>query len=632
MTTLEAAIEYVTKFGWSVFPVKPDKKPYTPNGCKDAKKDLGAINAWWKKWPDALVGVATGSASNLIVIDEDIDEDKGLNGYHEVLRWEKEHEPLPETVQSITGRGGYHLFYHYTGSDIGNRAGVLDGVDVRGEGGYIIAPPSKHPNGNEYQWEYSPDDIKIADLNDTVRAFVTIGKNADGDHFNLPDMIKDGVRNDTLFKLASSLQAKGIPDEGILATLQSVNKTNCETPLQDDELKRILRSVTKFEKGEVVKPKEKPKRKLRKLKTAEGLMEKDIPEPQVFVGVGDELPFLVEGTCILSAKPKLGKSWFALALCIAISNGEDFLGYKTQKKSVLYLDLETSEPIQKKRLLKVLKGKPVPTNFYLETETDALDHGLLDQLEYYIKQDNDLGVIVFDVFQMIRSAAKNFKESEYDHAYRDITPLNEFAQRNHVSIILVCHDRKTVDPDDPFSNILGSTGLQGAVSQMIVMYRKHKGDPIHISTKGKTIDGVIDMNVQLDKAEWSKVDYDPDDESNQLELEYQESQIRKAVIEIAKRSGDAGWKGRCSWIIQESVEYDVPIVESAKQVGGFLHRHQGRFLANDGVKISIINNGSGAKTYKICQSTVDTVDENEALTVDGFEKADNYGEYEIPFV
>lgn len=383
--------------------------------------------------------------------------------------------------------------------------------------------------------------------------------------------------------------------------------------------------------GEETKPKKK-KRKFRKLKSADGLMKKDLPDPKVLVGVDDELPFLVEGTCILSAKPKLGKSWFALSLCLAIAKGEKFLGYQTAKKSVLYLDLETSEVIQKKRLTKVLKGEHVPSNLYIETETDPLDDGLIDQLENYVAQDPELGLIVIDVFQMVRSASKNFKESEYEHAYRDIGPLNEFAQKNHLAVVLVCHDRKTVDPDDPFSNILGSTGLQGAVSQMIVMYRKHKGDPIHVSTKGKTIDGVIDMNVKLDKAEWSKVDYDPDDESNQLELEYQESQIRKAVIEIAKRSGDAGWKGRCSWIIQESVEYDVPIVESAKQVGGFLHRHQGRFLKNDSVKISIINNGSGAKTYKICQSTVDTVDVNEALTVDGFEKADNYGEYEIPFV
>ena len=79
---LEAAIKYATEYGWAVFPCSStSKKPLTPHGCKDAKKNVGAIKAWWKKWPDASIGVATGTASNLIVIDEDLDEDKGLNGY-----------------------------------------------------------------------------------------------------------------------------------------------------------------------------------------------------------------------------------------------------------------------------------------------------------------------------------------------------------------------------------------------------------------------------------------------------------------------------------------------------------------------------------------------------------------------
>ena len=130
--------------------------------------------------------------------------------------------------------------------------------------------------------------------------------------------------------------------------------------------------------------KEKPK-KIRKLKTAEDLMAKDIPDPKVFVGVGSELPLLVEGTCILSAKPKLGKSWFALSMCLAVAKGEDFLGYKTEKSSTLYLDLETSESIQKKRLLKALQGQNVPKNFYLETETEAIGDGFIEQIEAYMK-------------------------------------------------------------------------------------------------------------------------------------------------------------------------------------------------------------------------------------------------------
>ena len=359
---------------------------------------------------------------------------------------------------------------------------------------------------------------------------------------------------------------------------------------------------------------------IRKLKKANSLLAKDIPDPKVLIGLDNEIPFLVEGTCILSAKPKLGKSWLALALCLAVTNGDDFLGYKTRKCSALYLDLETSESIQKKRVMKMLNGKPCPDKFYLETETNPIESGFIEQIESYLKEDPDIGVVVVDVFQIIRSPAKNFKESEYDHAYRDITPLNILAQKHHISIILVCHDRKAVDPDDPFSNILGSTGLQGAASQMIVMFRKRKEDPIHISVKGKTIDGLPDLDVKLENAEWSIVEASnyADRDLAESYAEFNDSPIREAVKVIAEKN--TTWKGRCSSLIQNAIEYNIPLTETAKYVGGFLHRHQGKFLKEDGIKIQIIDNGTGGKTYKICKSTVDTVDE------DGFIPLMDYGD------
>lgn len=250
---LEAAIKYATEYGWAVFPVSSEtKKPLTPHGCKDAKKSVGAIQSWWKRWPDASVGIATGSASNLIVIDEDIDEDKGLNGYHEVTRWERAHSELPDTVRAITGRGGAHIYYHYTGSDIKNRTGILEGVDVRGEGGYVIAPPSVHPNGTEYQWEVAPDDMPPAELDGVVRQFLAIGQTRTTEEaFKVPETIPSGERNDTLFRLACSMQAQGFPDAAIMAALQETNKTACKEPLTDEELEVIASSALKYNKGEL---------------------------------------------------------------------------------------------------------------------------------------------------------------------------------------------------------------------------------------------------------------------------------------------------------------------------------------------------------------------------------------------
>ncbi len=251
---LDAAIKYAKEYGWAVFPVSnKTKKPLTPHGCKDAKKTVGPIQAWWQRYPDASVGVATGSASNLIVIDVDIDEAKGVDGFQSMRQWERENGELTETAYALTGRGGNHFYYHYTGKDIGNRAGILEGVDVRGEGGYVIAPPSIHPNGTEYTWEADPDEIQIAEVDDTVLQFLgqKEKKDPDREDFKLPTRIKSGERNDTLFRLACSLQSQGLPDAAIMATLRETNASACDDPLDDEELDIIASSALKYQKGEL---------------------------------------------------------------------------------------------------------------------------------------------------------------------------------------------------------------------------------------------------------------------------------------------------------------------------------------------------------------------------------------------
>ena len=251
---LNAALKYATKYGWAVFPCSPNtKKPLTPHGCKDAKKDPGAIRAWWKRYPDAGIGIATGAISNLIVIDEDIDEDKGVDGCHAVILWERDNGDFPDTVVSITGRGGRHLYFKYDGEDIKNRAGIIDGVDVRGQGGYVIAPPSVHPNGTVYEWEAPPEETEIATVNDTIHKFLAIGaeKKEVGETFKLPQMIGEGQRNSTMHKLACSMQAQGLSDDAILSAVRSENASRCNPPLSDSEIETIVKSALRYKKGEL---------------------------------------------------------------------------------------------------------------------------------------------------------------------------------------------------------------------------------------------------------------------------------------------------------------------------------------------------------------------------------------------
>jgi len=108
---LDDALEYVRK-GLPVFPCSPlDKKPLTPHGFKDATTDEAQIRAWWGGWPNAMIAAPTGPASGAWVLDPDVDPVKQLDGIAILNQLVAQHRPLPQTLTSITPRGGKHLFF-----------------------------------------------------------------------------------------------------------------------------------------------------------------------------------------------------------------------------------------------------------------------------------------------------------------------------------------------------------------------------------------------------------------------------------------------------------------------------------------------------------------------------------------
>lgn len=248
----DAAIEYAKK-GFAVFPLKyRDKVPLTRNGCKDATTDAAQIKAWWQKYPNANIGLATGSVSqNVFVIDLDIDEDRGIDGYHSLEDWQREHGDFPETWTAITGRGGYHLYYRGNGK-IKNRAGIIDGVDIRGNGGYVVAPPSIHKNGNRYEWEYSPDEFELAKADNNVMYFLNHDDHRQSASFTMPNIVSAGQRNQMLFRFACMMQAKGASDQSVFAATMAENESSCSPPLTEQEVRIIVSSATKYDKGKPI--------------------------------------------------------------------------------------------------------------------------------------------------------------------------------------------------------------------------------------------------------------------------------------------------------------------------------------------------------------------------------------------
>lgn len=144
---LDAALRYADR-GWPVFPCRPSKKPFTEHGFKDATVDHAQIVAWWRKWPEAQIGVACGAAGLCVV---DLDMGSGKDGIAAFSRLEEEHGPHWCGLIACTPRGGRHLIYLMPDEPVANGVDIVEkksGIDVRADGGYIVVPSPSSPGRN----------------------------------------------------------------------------------------------------------------------------------------------------------------------------------------------------------------------------------------------------------------------------------------------------------------------------------------------------------------------------------------------------------------------------------------------------------------------------------------------------
>jgi putative DNA primase/helicase len=158
-TLLDEALAYV-QVGIPVFPCKrADKSPLVKGGFKAATTDEEQIREWWRKWPNAMIGMPTGAPSGIDVLDIDFEEAEYVNGYHFLPGWR---ELTPVKVR--TPRDGSHLWFKSEGKVRCSTSVIAPGLDTRGDGGYIIVPPSVNEDGKPYRWLSLPDDFDFADL------------------------------------------------------------------------------------------------------------------------------------------------------------------------------------------------------------------------------------------------------------------------------------------------------------------------------------------------------------------------------------------------------------------------------------------------------------------------------------
>jgi hypothetical protein len=169
--TCRGALAYAERYGWRVFPTKPGTKQphgrFVRHGFQDATRDREQIERWWTADPHAGVAIAC-APSGLVVLDVD-PRNGGDETFGKLLRTLG---PLPETPRVVTPSGGQHLYF---GDSVGAYLGTAgDGIDVK-SAGYVLAPPSLHPNGGSYRWELGAHVLEtpVAELPDKWLAHLT---------------------------------------------------------------------------------------------------------------------------------------------------------------------------------------------------------------------------------------------------------------------------------------------------------------------------------------------------------------------------------------------------------------------------------------------------------------------------
>jgi hypothetical protein len=222
MNLLTAALNYAGANNFSIIPLQKDKRPYFKWQDHQRKKGTAdEIRQWWHKWPTAMIGIVTGQISGLFVVDCDTPE-----GFDDVQKL------LPDSLDiptARTPRGGWHLYFQYpTDSGLTVQAGIMPGVDIRGEGGYIIAAPSMNGNGKGYEWL---DGLSLAEItpppvpNALLSAFNNIINNSiyRGEvktEVSASKMFENGRRDNDLFHISNCLTKGGMQKEEIAQILE----------------------------------------------------------------------------------------------------------------------------------------------------------------------------------------------------------------------------------------------------------------------------------------------------------------------------------------------------------------------------------------------------------------------------
>lgn len=476
----EQALQYL-KHGWPVIPIGWDevkggwKRPLVSwKKYQNVLPTESDLHDWKKKWPYARVGVVTGNFAGLIAVDIDPRKGGSADGLD-----------LPATLISNTGGDGWHYIYRHPG--VGYHIPTVSdwprkGVDIRGDGGLIVLPPSLHDSGEQYAWALDFDPTQIADCPSWLLQKHSV-KEDKGKMSSILQGVSEGSRNEAASRVAGLIfhhLGTGKMDELSWATLKQWNNQS-DPPLSEKELLGVFQSIRKYAANKI---EDEEYKEFPLPISSEDFMAMDIPKPKWF------LNRLVPSTGLvaISGKPESYKTWFVIWMARRAACGLPLFDKKEGDESylvemateltgpakVLLVEEENAESQMQQRM-KLYEGPNTPNlSFYLSINKGFKfsSKSMRDQLIAWIRE-NGINLIVLDPF----SSVMGF-ENENDNAevakMMDIV-RHEFIEDLGLCVIFLHHPSKNAEGS---KNLRGAGDILGKCDVHISLEVEHKRDKV----------------------------------------------------------------------------------------------------------------------------------------------------------
>ena len=478
---LDLAIQYAER-GWRVIQShivtrgvcscgdacpSPGKHPIEKNWPRLASADVDAIRRAWlaKSWPN--VGIVAGQASDLLILDVD-----PRNGGDETLKGWLAIHALPRTPVVRTGGGGWHYYFKWVP---GLKNGPIGpGVDLKVDGGFVVAPPSRHPSGDLYSWENDTLALPVAPAPEWLleiargKSQVIAGNQRQS---AAGSKILEGVRNKTLTRYAGAMRRVGMTSDEICVALLTANQ-RCGPPLPDPEIEKIALSICRYDSG-----------------GGDGLdviCYNDVTPRRVeFLWT----PYLPIGKLsILEGDPGAGKTFIALAIAAAITKGLPLPhcreGASRAPQNVVYMSREDgladslvprsiAAGADRTRIFAVegVRRRGVVNTFSFKD---------LDLLEDVVAHKQP-GLVVVDPLQSFFGAGVDLHRSNETRPLLD--QLGKMAERHRCAVLILRHLAKAGARNALYQG-LGSIDIIGAARSAMLAGIDPKGqDRVLVQTK-----------------------------------------------------------------------------------------------------------------------------------------------------